>query len=45
MENTHKEPEPLEFKFRRMVSFPFRVANKIDKMGWKNTLRFVMKKI
>ena len=35
----------IEYKFRRIISFPFRIANKIDKLGWKKTIRFAVGKI
>ena len=35
----------FEYKFRRIISFPFRVANKIQKNGVKNTLRFIGNKL
>lgn len=40
-----KNRNGIEFKVRRICSFPFRVANKVDKMGWKKTFSFVRKKI
>lgn len=35
----------VEFKIRRMASFPFRVIGKIDKMGLRKTAKFTLKKI
>lgn len=40
-----KNKSGIEYKIRRAVSFPFRVISKIDRMGWKKTVRFVVKKI
>ena len=35
----------IEFKIRRIISFPIRVINKIDKSGFKKTAKFVMRKV
>ena len=34
-----------QYKARRVLSFPFRVANKLQKNGLKNTIRFVGRKL
>ena len=35
----------IEYRCRRIISFPFRVANKIKKNGIKNTAKFIIKKL
>lgn len=45
IERCHKGKGSLEFKLRRIVSFPFRCVNKLEKIGWKNTLKFVIRKL
>jgi hypothetical protein len=32
------------YRIRRCASFPFRVINKIQKMGWKETMKFILQK-
>ena len=36
-----KSKSPIEMKIRRGISLPFRAANKIQKNGLKNTLKFI----
>lgn len=36
---------PIEYRFRRCVSFPLRVVNKIQKLGLLNTIKFVIRKV
>ena len=40
-----KNRKGVEFKIRRMISFPFRIISKIDKMGWKKTVEFAVGKV
>lgn len=40
-----KNRDGMELKIRRMISFPIRVINKIDKMGLKKTAKFAVGKI
>lgn len=40
-----KNQDGVEFKIRRMISFPLRVISKIDKMGLKKTAKFAVGKI
>lgn len=35
----------VEYKLRRIFSIPFRIVNKIQKYGLKNTIRFIWKKL
>ena len=35
----------LEYRLRRILSFPFRIINKIDELGWKKTIKFSWRKI
>ena len=43
IERGNIKKESLEFKIRRMISFPFRVANKISQLGLKGTLMYPTK--
>lgn len=43
LERCHNK-ESIEFKIRRGISFPFRVVNKISKLGVMNTLSFLRDK-
>ena len=45
IERCKKGRKSVEYKLRRVMSFPFRVINKIDKMGIINTIGFILKKI
>lgn len=36
---------PTEYRIRRCISFPFRVANKVQKVGWNETIKFILKKL
>lgn len=36
---------PIQYKIRRCISFPFRALNKIEKLGLKETIKFIKKKI
>ena len=43
IERGNIKKESLEYKIRRMISFPFRVANKISQLGLKGTLMYLTK--
>lgn len=40
-----KNREGYEYKLRRICSFPFRVINKMNKLGLKKTVRFAVGKV
>ncbi len=40
-----KNRNGVEYRLRRAITFPFRVISKIDKMGWKKTVRFAIGKV
>lgn len=42
---TCRDSNGLEYKIRRCASFPFRIASKIQKLGFKNTIAFTLSKI
>lgn len=42
IERCDSQDTPVQYKLRRIASFPFRVANKIQKNGIKNTVRFIV---
>ena len=37
-----KDRGSVEFKVKRLISFPFRIINKIDKLGFRKTVLFVL---
>ena len=37
--------DTIEFKIRKILSAPFRVVNKIKKIGWHNTMIYIGKKL
>lgn len=45
IEKCDMREHPAEYKMRRCISFPFRVANKVQKLGVWGTLRFAAGKI
>ena len=39
------ESSGFEYRFKRVLSFPFRVINKYKKLGFKNTMNFIRMKL
>ena len=42
IERCDKTKHLMEYKIRCMVAFPIRIINKIDKIGWKGTILFIL---
>ena len=45
IERCDRNKNYLKYKMKRCVSFPFRVANKVHRLGVKNTIRFIKEKL
>ena len=45
IERCDKEKHPTSYRFRRIVSFPFRVINKIKKIGVRKTVQAAKNKL
>ena len=45
IERCDKEKHPISYRFRRVVSFPFRIINKIRKIGVHRTLQVIKNRL
>lgn len=45
IEKCNIESNKIEYKIRRIVSFPFRVVNKVQKVGWSRAVNIIKKRI